>query len=794
MVNFYAKRTERRSLYKSSLALVTCFLAGLFAPTQVVHAQSASIVLEEIIVTSRRYEESISDAPVAVNVMSQDFINDNRIDRADDIFNYTPGATYESFSKMQPVASIRGIIAPTPGNASSESSIQTVFDNVVITKDFMKSPPLYDLARVEVLRGPQGTAFGRNASIGLIHFVSAKPSQEKSSALSGTFGSDDRFEIDGHYNTPLSDSTALRISFNHDQEDGQTESISTGEGLDGEENTAFRVQLGFAPSESFSGNLKIEHSVDRDEAPVRHGFIQPDGAGCTIPYVNSPPYKAAYFDDCSDPFKTEISAEDANTDFHTDRDITTLAAEFSWKLGNGLNITSITGYMDGDTDNLQDVIGTPNDVNWQFVSNDGNSFSTELRIDNVGADSNVQWLAGVYLLEDEETRVEQLQFQQRRGRGGPFVPTTRETGGTNETSSQSIFGEISWNLNERTRLTYGGRWVNDDKDYVTRASGFGVNRQLGGLPGAGPGIDGVAQVCPVAGPPNPNCGTAANPLRLADFAQSRSWDDYISKLSLDYEINENLNIYGLYSEGFKSGTFQPDALNRVQASVLVEPETSKNFEIGLKGETDRYRYAITVFALDVDDVQTINLVPAGAAFVGLISNVGSVETTGLEFDGAVAMGSSFILSGNFALLDAEMKDTLDPNGEIDPATGQVLDLTGARPAGSPEWTFNIIGEYTQNLSSGSKISYRVDYRGRSDVFNQTSSRLTNARLRPQISDWGARITWFNAADNLNISLWGKNLAEDWDISNFGPPSPCCSSFAAGFRGKREFGLTVNYDW
>ncbi len=219
--------------------------AALLASIPVAMAQSdgSSIVLEEIIVTSRRYAESLSDAPVAVSVLTADDIENNRIGEVDEIMRYTPGATYESFSKMQPVHSMRGIIAPTPGNASSESSIQTVMDNVVITKDFMKSPPLYDLQRVEVLRGPQGTAFGRNASVGLIHFVTNRPNQESSASIGATVGSDERFEIDGHINRAISDTSAFRIAFNHDQEDGQMEHMETGEGLDGKQNTAIRASL-----------------------------------------------------------------------------------------------------------------------------------------------------------------------------------------------------------------------------------------------------------------------------------------------------------------------------------------------------------------------------------------------------------------------------------------------------------------------------------------------------------------------------------------------------------------------
>jgi iron complex outermembrane receptor protein len=779
----------RRSLLARAGTLFALSGAFILLTTGSASAQGADdqVTLEEIVVTSRRYEESINDAPVAVAVMSQQFIDDNRIDRQDDIFLYTPGATWESFSKMQPVASLRGIIAPTPGNASSESSIQTVVDNVVITKDFMKSPPLFDLNRVEIMRGPQGTAFGRNASVGLLHFVTNGPSQDPSARISGTVGSDERYEIDGHFNRAITDSTAFRIAFNHDQEDGQTESRSTGEGLDGEQNTAVRASLLYESSESFSANFKLEYSEDRDEAPVRHGFLQPNGRGCTIPYVNSPPYQITTFDDCSNVFTTDISVEDANTNFHTDRDITTFVAELTWKFQNDLNAHWVTGYMDGTTDNLMDVIGTLNDVNWQFVSNDGDMLSTEFRLDNVGKDSAVQWLAGVYLLEDEETRVEQLQFQQRGARGFPFVPTTRETGGTNKTSSYSAFGEISFDVGERSTITYGGRYVNDDKDYITRAKGWGFHGQLAGLPGRGSVIDGVPVVCGPAGPPV--CGSEANPIGMADFSQSKSWSDFISKLSWNYAINDSTNIYALYSEGFKSGTFQPDALNQTQASVTVEPETSTNFEIGLKGSSDRFQYSVTTFYLEVQDVQTINLVPAGSAFVGLISNVGSIETLGLEFDATWLVSDSFLLRGNFARFNSEMRDTLDPTG-----TGQ--DLSGMRPAGAPEWTYNLIGEYTFDLSGGSNLKLRADFRGRSDVFNQTSGRFTFplVRLRPEINDYGASITWTNAKANWRVALWGKNLAEDWDISNFGPPSPCCSSFAAGFRGKREYGVTASVDF
>ncbi len=747
-ISMYMSLKQFRRSFGTVSALGLLATVPLAVPVTATAQESSNSTLEEVVVTSRRYEESINDAPVSVGVLTEDYLDRNRIDRVDDVFNYTPGATYESFSKLQPTASIRGLVAPTPGNASSESSIQMVVDSVVITKDFMKGAALHDLARVEVLRGPQGTAFGRNASAGLLHFVTQRPEfGENYGSVTGTVGSQERFELDGFINTPISETAALRVSFRHEQEDGQTDGFTIDEqtnevrslgGIDGEQATALRVQLAIEPSDSFSANFKLEYSEDRDESPIRE-LCNPGGGINNFGILTTPAGQASIDNACDTPFDAFISEFDDPdftgaldpARFELNRDILTLSAELSWQLENGLNVTSVTGFMDGETDNLSDIIGTAADINWQAVTNDGDSLSTELRIDNVGSGSNIQWLAGVYLLEDEETRVETLNFQQRDQRGGAFVPTVRETGGTGETSSWSVFGEVSFDLSDRATLTYGGRFVDDEKDYITRAGGFGFSGQLAGLPGVGDGVldaagNPVPAVCqPFSPPPNPAVHVCPT-VRVPDFAQNASWDDYISKLSLDYELTDTINTYFLYSEGFKSGAFQPDALNIEQARVITQPEESTNFEIGLKGQSNRYRYAVSLFDIELDDVQTVNQVDLGnGAFAGLISNIGNISTTGIEFEGAMAITPNLTLSGGFAYMDSEIGgNTPDPEGLIDPNTGTPFILDGERPGGAPDWTVNVALDYLWELSGGSTLALRTDFRGRDDVFFQNRRRFS----------------------------------------------------------------------
>ena len=202
-------------------------------------------------------------------MLGKDFLADQKVESIEEVLQLSPGATFLVFSKAQPEKSLRGFVAPSTGNASAEQSIVTVVDGFSLTKDAFKSPPVFDLERVEVLRGPQGTTFGRNASIGLIHLVTAKPTFDNSAGFNVTAGTDDLFELDGYVNFAVGENLALRFAANYDTEDGKTSDTITGEGLDGESNTAYRISARWEPTDRFKALLKVEYSEDDDEADVR---------------------------------------------------------------------------------------------------------------------------------------------------------------------------------------------------------------------------------------------------------------------------------------------------------------------------------------------------------------------------------------------------------------------------------------------------------------------------------------------------------------------------------------------
>ncbi|MCZ6585769.1 MAG: TonB-dependent receptor plug domain-containing protein, partial [Gammaproteobacteria bacterium] len=246
------------SLFLSAAAITLTIAASQTANAQQTGGQGP--ILEEITVTARLYEESLHNAPVAVAVMTDDYLSNQKIETIDEMMRLVPGASFANFSKLQPNITLRGVNSATPGNASLEASIQMVVDGVVNSRDSMKAGALYDLERIEVMRGPQGTTFGRNASVGLIHIITKRPTREFESRVSLTAGSDELFEVDGYFSGPLSDTVSGRVAYNFDTQDGPIESISTGDGLNGDENISIRGSLLFEPSDKFTGFFKAEYS------------------------------------------------------------------------------------------------------------------------------------------------------------------------------------------------------------------------------------------------------------------------------------------------------------------------------------------------------------------------------------------------------------------------------------------------------------------------------------------------------------------------------------------------------
>jgi len=765
-------------------------LAFTVIPLQPLAAQENEGALEEIIVTATRRAENLQSIAIAVNVMDSRYLDAQRLDQIKDVIDRSPGTGFTLLNKMQNAYSMRGLSSQTEG-AAGDPSVLTVTDDIVIAKDYLKGAEFFDLERVEVLRGPQGTSFGRNATAGLIHLISKRPTRDKESFIRGGFGNYGQMEADGFINGTIGPNTAGRLAVHYTSHDGYTRDVIRNIDLGSEQNVSLRGSLLIEPNDDLEIYVKAEYSKDDDGAPVRQPI------NCTDPqetYTN-------FIDPCS-AWKTAGSAYAGSDDitgtvynpgeeFYLEREIWNLTGQVFWNINDSLTLTSITGFIDGRGGYNMDTAGTPRDLQFSMARNDSNQFTQELRLDNLAAGETLDWLLGVYYLSDDHDQISGRRWFQEDfsvyGPGPLFTPTTVQAVSNNQTESLGIYGELNFDFTEKLRGTFGLRYTSDEKDFIISHNGHGRNGPvttfLLDVPANWPNPNNPATACSVQARPRAfRCSLGFDNAQASD-----SWNHLSYRASLTYAATDTLMFYGTISEAYKTGGYNGEPQTPEDAAVPYDEETALNFELGMKSQwNDQFRLNATVFYVQYDD-QQVNVfrVNPNGFVTQAIDNAAESDVLGLEADYLWQVTDSFSISGNFALLDAELKNT-----ELRLGPGPATDLSGNRPNNVPDWTATLVGEYFFALANGSQIALRANWRGRSSIYND----LENSPQfeRPGTDIIGARISWYSADDHWEVAAWGKNLTEEADVLNIGPNPPFLNDNPVQFGAPRTFGLTVSY--
>jgi iron complex outermembrane receptor protein len=749
--------------------------------------------------------------------MDSNYMAAQGISSVGDILKLTPGASWGAFTAAQPAPTMRGIESYQPGNATMESSVQIVVDGVAVTKAFMMTPPAYDLERVEIMRGPQGTTFGRNATLGLGHFITARPSQDFSASFDTSVGTLNLFSVKGHVNGALTDTVSGRLAFNRRVSDGALEDENTGEALEDYDNTSIRGSLMIEPSDTFSAFVKLEHTIDDNLPAARRG----DMSG--LPWLSAEDGYLEEYTPNADVWKASISTP-PDGGWYMERDMTNLTAELIWSLGD-LTVTSISAYQNGDHETMMDVFATPEVLQDQYVSNKADVLSTELRIDNHASADALRWLGGIYLLDDTEDRIEANTNLPERGVGGgkavAFAPRYIVTTATADTTSIGIYGEFDYDITDRMTFNISGRYTEDSRDYSIANVCSGSAGYCGafGIASVDTALNDLYYVaatdCSVIGG---TCGDQVNPSGLVTPLKiDDTWDNFSGKVSLGYALGEHHNIYGLVSQGFKSGGFQHDARNiDMLYGAIVGEETLTNYEFGWKADYDTVRFAVTAFYMEQEDTQANSILPFGTGgYATILANLGGIDTVGFEFEGTWLVSEHLLIGGNFAIYDSELSDGtsfaagLDGEGNIN-----FIDVSGA-DYGLDD-TYVLYAEYDFAGFSGSTFRARADVQHRSSVAAPANQQGIpdlagngSAFEKPSIHNVGASLTWIAADEMTEVSFWGKNLTDDYDLTNFGPSiasyyanldvsgktydSPgAVGSPSMGVTGRRQVGVDVRF--
>lgn len=756
------------------LAIVAATMPIAAAAQDETSATEASDGVGEIVVTAQRREQNLQNVPVAVTALSGDSIADLGIQSSADIASVVPNVEIglPGGEGNQPLIYIRGVgLSDTNSNNAGPNGVYV--DEVYVSSPGAQTFQLFDLDRVEVLKGPQGTLYGRNATGGAINFISAKPSREFQAQGSLSYGSFDTISGEVAIGGPLSEAMRFRLSGTGTHSNGYVHNLLTGRRENGQGSFALRGQLAVDFTDNFDALFNLHGGrVDVRSPQYRSlGLLDP-ATGFTTPCAPD----AIMANQCGNVFGY-VSPDrfyDGNYDRSDRLEVENWggSVRFNWDLGE-VTLTSISAYDYNDKLHREDSDASPNAIIHIDYGVRSDSFTQELRLS--GSGGGVTWVAGAYYLHEilKQNQTADL-FGDLRGLtpGGGADTSGTTTGGApvlfvrtlnrQSTEAASVFGQVEIELATALRATVGGRYNYERKHFLAGAQ---LEDEI---------IDGT----PIPGGIVP----------LYDFDNGKTFKNLSFKLGLDYDITDDVMAYASVSTGFKSGGFNGGFLSfdPTEAAVQAQPfdeETLTAYEIGLKSTLfDRHlRFNAAAFYYDYKDIQLYTLINTGAIPLVLLDNAANATIYGAEFELIARPADRLDLTFNLGLLDTEIKNF----------TSAGTNYSGNRLALSPTVTFSGTVNYEIPLSSNLALAVQPSVSYRSSQFFSTD----NNPLLEQQGYWlvGARIALKDDDGRWEAAMFGRNLTGKKyinyavDLSDFG--------FIEQFQGEpRSFGVELRFKY
>ena len=702
--------------------------------------ESPSLAIEEIIVTARKKDESIQDVPMAVTAIT-DQLREGSVRRIEDIQAFAPNLYINREPGIGSGANItiRGI-ASLESDKSYEPSIGVVMDGMFLGTSSGVLLDNFDIERIEVLRGPQGTLFGKNTTGGILNIIRTPVSlNEMGADLSVTVGDFGRQDIKAVVQLPIiEDTLGVKLFAASIQHDGHVYNTNLKRAVGGDDKMNFGFTALWEPNENFS--LKVHHEIMEDTSE-QGSYTNRNAVGelaCTITQIGFDPFNGCEKDANDGPDTTE---SDGSNFSDNEYESTIITANYDTE---NFLYTYIYSLRDMDEQNMQDFDGAPARLLRMNFFNDWEQTSHEFRVTSQFSEK-VQFIAGIYDWEaDFEQRWDVYDlFYQLSRLGVPPWPSGRigvagyddvvaweddvagNNGQSQVTTSIAAFFSMDWYLTDQLTLTAGLRWTEEEKDFIGGASAPGYYPLRGET---WPGI--------------------FNPTNF-----KAKWDETTPKLGLRYQPNDDLMYYGSYSEGFKSGGFFARQAN-YDIFPGYDPEFVKNYEFGWKSTLmdGRMIFNGAVFKSEYDDKQESILIPVNLANVAtVVRNAASMEMTGLELELMYQVSEAWDLMVTYGYLEAEYKDYLaDINGDQN-----ITDNSGLIPRNTPENTFGITTSYTTQIGDG-ELKGRISYRFRDELETDPSNNPLGSV--DSIENINATIGY--TIDNYSVTVWGRNLTDE----------------------------------
>lgn len=746
----YRMRTSFATSVLAGVSLLA-FSAQAFAQAQQPAESPAQGVtaggLEEIVVTAQKRAENLQSVPISVAAVSGAALERQKITNIAGLANSIPNVQINQWANSpdSAVFTIRGVGVNDP-DPYVGTTVSVVVDGVVVGVNTAALSNLFDIERVEILRGPQGTLFGANTTGGVINVVTKQPTGEFGGEAQVSYGNYNRLEVNAAMNFPITDKLAGKISVLHTGRDGYFSDVLTGANLGKVDMTNLRAYLKFDGGGAYDATLIGEYGRTRNDSQTNLNLSDPSLV-IYDPVYSSPTYKG---------YERGQSTDQPN---YNNRD--SYSVTLTQNIGSAIgDIVAISNYRKYDQDLYSDDDAVPAVLLQSRRQISHEQYSQELR-DTVNVNDAVQLIFGGFAFHQKYSLIQGTKLDGFvLGLGQP--QTQRQ-----ESTSLSAFSQVYLQLTSQLRLQAGVRYSHEKTSATsTTANTF----------------------APVAGD-HASFNDPVIPGSFISASGKKSWDKAGWKVGLDFKPTDSTMLYGYYARGFKSGGFT----GRIAVAEDIgpfNPETLDTFEIGVKSDLldRRLRINLAAFYNLYKDMQvTQNITYASGANSATIVNAGKAKTKGVELELTAVPVESLTLSGSLAYLDARYTkyDTriLGPSGLV------AVSYAGNRLMNAPEWSGAASLNYVTAVAGGKAALFIQD--------TFASSKFTNFTGLPQervdaINLVNANISWTPEDEKWSVSLYGRNL---FDTKYYGQKSYFAPAYAtAGMGTPREYGVTFKVSW
>jgi len=707
------------------LSCATLALSAGAAAAQTSTQDSGAI--EEIVVTAQKRSENLQDVPVSVTALTSDALAARGVNNVLALNNLAPGMRISAAdAAANPKIYIRGV-GLSDFNPNASSGVGVYVDGVYIGSPLAQMAGFFDLAQVEVLRGPQGTLYGRNTNGGAINITTKRPSQTFGADASLEYSTFNAVTADLGVGGPIvADKLAFRVAGQYARDDGYTYNRVTGHDLNAANHWAGRVSLLYTPREDFELLTQVNRYVNRGDATAPgHRALFPSSAAVTGPdgFCASNAYASGK---CADLFgyadtDNNPRAVDANLEGKDKVDLFGASSQATWKLG-GMSLVSVTSWQWAHRNDLENTDASPRQMLEINYRSRQNQFTQELRLQSDDSSARLNWVLGAYFMDEkveDNTRQDVLRdlrplFVTPANPTGVSLANSVATFGypyTQKTKGYAVFGQADYKLTERLTGTVGLRWSADDKsiDYKSQAE------------------DGL--------------------VILLTSKQNKTFSALSGRLGLRYAVSDDTNVYATYNRGYKSGGFFGGLATTAAEMEPYDNETLDAYELGMKSEflDRRVRLNVSGFYYDYKNQQVFAQTTRNGLTVLVLDNAANSKVWGGEAEITARPVQPLTLTAGVSLLHAKYGDYFTEG----------KDFTGNWLPQSPKVTFNAAATWVAPLANGASIVANVDANYSSKVYFDNS----NAARLSQDAVWiaGAQLSWRSPDRKIEAGAFARNL-------------------------------------